>query len=97
MAQMQCPKCRRMFDSERSDAMPFCSKRCRMADLYGWFTEGYSVPVDILGALEENAVDRPEEAEDVEEPDFESDSRSSSNPPKDRKNKRSRRGKDADF
>ncbi len=55
MALMKCPMCGKMFESEASDAMPFCSKRCRLADLNGWFCEERSVPVDIERELERQA------------------------------------------
>ncbi|MDO4630488.1 MAG: DNA gyrase inhibitor YacG [Planctomycetia bacterium] len=47
--------CGKMFDSEASNAMPFCSKRCRLADLNGWFSEERSIPVDIERELERQA------------------------------------------
>jgi endogenous inhibitor of DNA gyrase (YacG/DUF329 family) len=36
---------------------PFCSERCRMADLGRWLSEGYRVPG---GATESGAVDVPD-------------------------------------
>ncbi|NLH17024.1 MAG: DNA gyrase inhibitor YacG [Phycisphaerae bacterium] len=49
-----CPKCRRPLPpadagSEspfvRTPYFPFCSERCKMADLYGWLDEQYRIPV----------------------------------------------------
>lgn len=57
MALMKCPKCQKPFDPEKSDAMPFCSKRCRLADLNGWFREEFSIPLDIEAELERRATE----------------------------------------
>jgi len=35
--------CERLFDPELSTALPFCSIRCRLADLNRWFNEGYGL------------------------------------------------------
>ena len=39
-ADSKCPKCN-VDIVERDEAWPFCSKRCRDADLTSWFTEEY--------------------------------------------------------
>jgi hypothetical protein len=46
MSQRRCPTCERLFDSEQSPALPFCSVRCRLADLNRWLTEGHSLPYE---------------------------------------------------
>ena len=40
-----CPTCKRPLsaEAERSPARPFCSQRCRMADLGGWLTGAYRI------------------------------------------------------
>jgi endogenous inhibitor of DNA gyrase (YacG/DUF329 family) len=38
--------CERLFDPEQSPALPFCSPRCRLADLNRWFNEGYGLPYE---------------------------------------------------
>jgi len=43
MPQVHCPICRRQFDSESVDCMPFCSDRCRLIDLGTWLEEGYGL------------------------------------------------------
>jgi endogenous inhibitor of DNA gyrase (YacG/DUF329 family) len=53
MATIRCPVCKKQFDSERSEAMPFCSDRCKQIDLARWLDERYTLPVD-----------RPEDAGD---------------------------------
>ncbi len=46
---LTCPICRRVFESDQSPAMPFCSIRCKQIDLGRWLDEGYSVPVEREG------------------------------------------------
>ena len=46
MAKLRCPKCGRIFESTQSLALPFCSERCRLRDLGGWFKEEYSLPIE---------------------------------------------------
>ncbi len=43
----RCPYCGRAVkgdEGDRGPAYPFCSLRCRMADLGRWFNEDYRVP-----------------------------------------------------
>jgi|GEM_PF-1223999 len=40
----KCPACGRMAPEDPA-ASPFCSKRCKQADLGMWFLEEYRVPV----------------------------------------------------
>ena len=46
MATIRCPICEKLFDPATSQAMPFCSDRCRQIDLGRWLREAYSVPVE---------------------------------------------------
>jgi len=46
MTQLQCPTCRQLFDSQQTEAMPFCSDRCRLIDLHRWLNETNSLPVE---------------------------------------------------
>jgi len=46
MAKLKCPTCGTSFDAEDSDAMPFCSPRCKQIDLRRWLTEEIGMPVD---------------------------------------------------
>lgn len=46
MKTIRCPICERQFDPAASEAMPFCSKRCKQIDLGRWLGERYSVPVE---------------------------------------------------
>lgn len=44
--EIQCPTCLKFFVPElRAPEMPFCSMRCKMADLNRWFTEDIGLPV----------------------------------------------------
>lgn len=60
MPLVRCPICRREFDSAQSEAMPFCSNRCRMADLGRWLDERYSMPVERRDEDEEILDERDE-------------------------------------
>jgi endogenous inhibitor of DNA gyrase (YacG/DUF329 family) len=45
-SEIQCPTCLKFFVPElRAPEMPFCSMRCKMADLNRWFTEDIGLPV----------------------------------------------------
>ena len=46
----RCPTCRAELPAD-SPALPFCSERCRLADLGGWLDEKYR----IHGSDEEDA------------------------------------------
>lgn len=39
-----CPTCRKPVSWEGNVFRPFCSDRCRLIDLQGWFSERYRVP-----------------------------------------------------
>lgn len=40
---MNCTQCKKGFNPAESNAMPFCSKRCKEIDLGRWLNEDYSV------------------------------------------------------
>ena len=44
---MKCPQCNKPLAAD-ADARwrPFCSERCKLADLGQWFAGRYSIPVD---------------------------------------------------
>jgi endogenous inhibitor of DNA gyrase (YacG/DUF329 family) len=53
-----CPTCKKKVEAESlsdHEHFPFCSRRCRFADLDRWFEEEYAVPGDQPG--EEGADD----------------------------------------
>lgn len=41
---IQCPVCGCRFDIGLTQAMPFCSHRCRQIDLGRWMHEEYGLP-----------------------------------------------------
>jgi len=41
-----CPTCSTLFDTDQTDAMPFCGERCRIIDLGVWLDERYSIPYE---------------------------------------------------
>ncbi|MEX0938989.1 MAG: DNA gyrase inhibitor YacG [Pirellulales bacterium] len=40
----RCPTCKRPFDPAITASAPFCSERCRDADLRRWLDEKYAFP-----------------------------------------------------
>ncbi|MDP6445360.1 MAG: DNA gyrase inhibitor YacG [Pirellulaceae bacterium] len=46
MTRISCPICRSRFDSNHTEAFPFCSPRCQQVDLGRWLNEEYFVPVE---------------------------------------------------
>lgn len=44
MQTFECPSCRKKFEPpENSPHRPFCSARCKMADLGNWLDENYKI------------------------------------------------------
>ena len=59
MKTIRCPICERQFDPASSDAMPFCSKRCKQIDLGAWASDSYKIPVQPgPGELEDEVPDQ---------------------------------------
>ena len=54
---LTCPVCQVRFCAAESEALPFCSPRCRLVDLGRWLDERYGLPVERDPAGE----DTPEE------------------------------------
>ena len=42
----RCPVCGKLVTLEETATPPFCSARCRQADLNRWLDEGYSLPIE---------------------------------------------------
>jgi hypothetical protein len=57
MTILRCPTCGRVFDSEHTPAMPFCSERCRLVDLGRWLDEEHGLPVETEDHAAEKADD----------------------------------------
>jgi len=45
MTRIRCPVCGKLFDPSATEAMPFCSRRCRIIDLGRWLGEQYTIPI----------------------------------------------------
>ena len=60
MSTLRCPICDKRFDPAASQALPFCSERCRQIDLGRWLREVYSVPVERNPDEEPEAPPAPE-------------------------------------
>ena len=43
---LPCPTCNIQFSIDATDAMPFCSSRCKQIDLGRWFDEEFGLPVE---------------------------------------------------
>jgi endogenous inhibitor of DNA gyrase (YacG/DUF329 family) len=58
---VSCPTCDQTVDLDQTDAMPFCSERCRLIDLGRWLDEQHSVPVErIPDEFEDPSIDTVE-------------------------------------
>jgi uncharacterized protein len=44
MRTVRCPTCRDATPWEGNRFRPFCSERCRLVDLDGWFGERFRIP-----------------------------------------------------
>ncbi len=40
---VKCPICKKYTSWEGNPYRPFCSKECKLADLYGWLNEEYRI------------------------------------------------------
>lgn len=53
-ADSTCPTCKGVsLPYPENRAHPFCSRRCKLADLSNWFNERYAVPAE-SGSLDES-------------------------------------------
>lgn len=43
---LRCPICGKSFEPDESEAVPFCSERCRRVDLHRWFEERYGLEIE---------------------------------------------------
>ena len=43
---VKCVRCKKEFIYQQSDYRPFCSERCKQADLGMWLMESYSIPTN---------------------------------------------------
>ncbi|PMP67992.1 MAG: DNA gyrase inhibitor YacG [Thermodesulfobacterium geofontis] len=52
---VRCPICKRKTSWENNPYRPFCSRECKLADLFNWLNEDYKIRI-----LEENLLDDKE-------------------------------------
>lgn len=43
---IKCPVCGKLADYENNHWRPFCSKNCKVIDLWNWFHEYYSIKIE---------------------------------------------------
>lgn len=43
---IKCPNCGKLVEYEGNPWRPFCSKKCKVLDLWNWFYEKYSIKVE---------------------------------------------------
>jgi uncharacterized protein len=59
-----CPTCKgRASAYPENPVHPFCSRRCKLADLSNWFNEQYGVPAESFGEGEHHGEPEGEEEE----------------------------------
>jgi endogenous inhibitor of DNA gyrase (YacG/DUF329 family) len=58
----RCPICKKPTDSELDQEFPFCSERCRLADLGAWASEKYVVSDPVFDETELDELERETDA-----------------------------------
>jgi len=58
----RCPICKTATDSAAHKEFPFCSERCRLADLGAWASEKYVVSDPVFDEAELEELDRETDA-----------------------------------
>ena len=60
---IKCPVCKREVDWEGNPYRPFCSRECKLADLYNWFSEEYRIkePVEVTEPRDFSEIKKEEE------------------------------------
>ncbi len=63
VTKLRCPTCDKAVKprEEGNQAFPFCSERCRMADLGRWLNEEYRIPAEESAPDEANPIVDEEE------------------------------------
>lgn len=61
-----CSTCHKDVSWEGNVFRPFCSERCRLVDLQGWFGERYCIPQDEDPDPDELMEHHGDEAQDTE-------------------------------
>jgi len=55
----RCPTCKKPFSEAESNALPFCSERCRQVDLGRWLDEDFGLPYESAESDDEPFDDEP--------------------------------------
>jgi hypothetical protein len=56
-----CPTCGKVLDGSNDPRdRPFCSTRCRLLDLWGWFSERHRIPVEQEPASPDDGARAPD-------------------------------------
>lgn len=58
---ISCPVCGKIVDYENNPWRPFCSKNCKIIDLWNWFHENYSIKIEEIDEkinMEEESNDK---------------------------------------
>ena len=50
---IKCPLCKKETPWHGNESRPFCSERCRLADLGNWASGAYAIPAEPLPVDEE--------------------------------------------
>jgi len=50
---IKCPVCKKETEWEANPYRPFCSEKCKLADLHKWLNEEYSIEKDEFVVEEE--------------------------------------------
>jgi len=59
----KCPNCGKEIELQSNQWRPFCSKSCKILDLWNWVNEAYSIKID---ETEENLNQKGEEKNEFE-------------------------------
>ncbi len=56
---VKCPACGKVVPYQGNPYRPFCSQRCKMTDLEGWFSERYRISTPVATNMADmESVDR---------------------------------------
>jgi endogenous inhibitor of DNA gyrase (YacG/DUF329 family) len=58
MKRVKCPNCGKITNWENNPYRPFCSEKCKLADLSRWLNEEYTISVE-ESSLEEDHENNP--------------------------------------
>ncbi|WP_456395923.1 DNA gyrase inhibitor YacG [Desulfurobacterium sp.] len=51
---LKCPTCGKETEWENNPFRPFCSEKCKLADLHKWLTEEYTVIEEQAPIMDDN-------------------------------------------